>query len=289
MHDDVRRALESLLGRRVVAHTARSGGYTAARCWTVELDDRSRVFVKVATDDETTAGNRTELIVLRGVACPHLPVLVAASDDATMIVVEDLADAVWSPRPLPELDGFWEAVAAVGVLAAPPSLPLRPQGSGRDAWSGPLADARLPAALGVSAAWFERHGAALVDASTSADTTGEQLVHGDLAPGNWCRDRSGTWRFVDWAAAARGHPLIDDAIASIRLCRLDGETRSPRLASRPDIVTLVAGRFAAELLGVDWSDAPPSARADRVADIRAGLRLAAQLLELPDPLVDHAV
>jgi hypothetical protein len=243
-----------------------------------------RAFVKFATDDDGIASNRVERIVLGTIDSPHLPSLMGMSDDAAVLITEDLSAADWTPDvPVAEAS-FWPAAAAIGALQAPAELPASFQGAGRDPWRNVLRDERFPAAAGLPASWLEAHGATLSAVAMRADTSGDRLVHGDLAPGNWCRDDDGRWRFVDWASAHRGNPLVDDAIAAIRLTRIGGAVRmSKRLQERPEIAVLVAGRFAAELLDVDWTGAPEVARDDRVGDIRAGIALSANVLGIEVP------
>lgn len=283
MEAAIRTEIEDLLGARVDGVLARGGGYTTARCWTIDLADGRRLFAKVAVDEDGEVGNRTEAIVLGASRSMHRPGLVARTVEGRMLVTEDLPDADWQPTT-GGLDTLWEAVAAIGAQRGPPSLRQGYQGAGRDPWEVVLADDRFADAVDVDAGWLSRHGTVISAAARRADTSGDRLVHSDLGPGNWCRDRRGRWMFVDWASAYRGNPLVDDAMVAVRLTRLRGEPCcSRRLAANPQIAAFISGGFAGELLDVDWLAAPPAARADRVADIRAGLVLVAHLLEIESP------
>jgi hypothetical protein len=217
------------------------------------------------------------------VTSPHLPVLLAGTDDGQILVTESLTNYDWHPHDH-GLDDLWIAVAEFGPHLGLDLLPLNFQGAGRDTWTTVLADDRFATAVDIDGGWFRRHGIVLAATAQLADTSGDLLVHGDLGPGNWCRSREGLWKFVDWAAARRGNPLVDDAVASVRLTRLRGEpVCSPRLTDHPEIAAFVAGQFAGELLDVDWTSAPTTARTGRAADIRAGTLLTAHLLGLPQP------
>ncbi len=259
-----------------------AGGFTATSCWSVELADGRRVFVKFASTDDSIVGNRVEARVLRAAKGALTPELIAVSDDATVLVTEDLSAADWMPR---DFSGeFWSAVGSVSSLEGPDDLFQAHQGSGREWWSQVMADRRFAQAMGVDAGWLALVGPSLIEASLAADTRGNRLLHGDLAPGNWCYQAAPGWRFVDWASAHRGNPLVDDAIASVRVTRVLGTVAvSPRVEDRPEFLALVGGRLASELLDVDWSAAPARARSDRIEDIRASLLLASSLLHLPAP------
>jgi len=250
----------------------------------VELDDGRRVFAKVARDDETRGTNRNERVVLEGVRSRHFPNFVAATTDGTVLLIEDLSGADWDPPVLDDVEALWAAITSVGQEPGPLALFQAFQGSGRDPWSAVLADARFATAVGVDAEWLSTYGPELAAAAVQADTSGDRLLHGDVGPGNWCRRADRTWVFVDWASAYRGNPLLDHAIASIRLTRVHGRpVISPAVAETPAMVAFVAGRFAGELLDHDWTIAPAAARAARVGDIRAGLVVSAHLLGLRDP------
>jgi hypothetical protein len=253
-------------------------------CWSLELQDGSLVFAKVAGDHDAVEGNLNEAQVLANVRSPHLPALVSVTDDGRVLVVEDLSDSDWTPDTREELDGLWGAVAEIGSYVGPASLWQSFQGSGRDTWSDVLSDERFAPAIGIDPRWLDRYGSSLAELSAQADTRGDRLVHGDLAPGNWCHSIQGGWRFVDWASAHRGNPVANDVIASIRLTRLrDTPTCSLRTRHDPALVAFMAGRFASELLDRDWSDAPPDARTQRIADIRAAIVLSADLTEMASP------
>ena len=283
VHFEARSTLERALGAKVLAAEAVTGGFSGSHCWSVEFADGRSAFVKVATDAETTASNRKEATVLGAVTSRHLPSLIGAFDDERILVVEDLRVADWTTCPS-RLDELWEAIEEIGSHAGPDALWQSYQGSGRDSWSAVGSDARFSEAVGLEPSWLGRHLTELAAASQQADTSGDRLLHGDLAPGNWCYDMAGTWRFVDWAAAHRGNSIIDEVIASVRLTRLFGSpVRSSNVADHPELVAFIGGRLANELLDVDWMVAPPQARRDRVADVRSSLVLSADLLDLPAP------
>jgi hypothetical protein len=274
--------LERSLGFGLTDVVEMSGGFSRSHCWSVGLDTGRRVFVKAAHDEDTTAGNRNEAIVLTSVSSAHLPAFIGIFDDGRFLVTEDLGTADWS-TPLQSGELF-AAIAEIGALTGPLQLRQSFQGAGRDTWHGVLIDGRFAPTVGVKREWIDRHGHVLCDASSRADTSGGQLLHGDLAPGNWCLDSVGVWRFVDWASAYRGNPIVDEAIASIRLTRLaDVAVSSSNLDEHPEFAAFVGGRFASEVLDIDWTVTSPKARVDRIQDIRASLVLCAHLLELPPP------
>ena len=283
MDASLRAELGRLTGQTMVRHEPRSGGSTSTSLWRIELGDGGHRFVKVAADQEAIAGNRTEAAVLAANASPRLARFEAISHDGSVLITEDLSGCDWEPG-LGDPARLSDAIGEIAELNAADELFVSFQGSGRNPWGDVLGDDRFAPAVGVHPAWLDRHGEALAAAALAADTSGDRLLHGDLAPGNWCRDPAVGWRFVDWASAHRGNPCVDHAIASIRLTReLGRPCATVPLRQHPDLAAFIAGRFATELLDVDWSGAPSQARVDRMADIRAGLALAAHLLDLADP------
>lgn len=278
----VRERVEWLTAAPVAASRELTGGFTTSSTWSVKLTDGRHVFVKFAPDDESITANRNEADVLVMAGGSLAPELIGITDDGRVLVTEDLSGADWTTRRFD--DDFWEAVAAVGTLEAPAGLFQTYQGTGREWWSRVAYDERFASTVGLDPNWLASAASALTAASLSADTTGASLLHGDLGPGNWCQQSERGWRFVDWASAHRGNPIVDDAIAAIRVTRLIGApVASPRLRERPEFVALIGGRFAAELLDVDWSVAPAGARSDRIGDIHASCALAASVLGLHDP------
>ncbi len=181
-----------------------AGGFTSARCWSVVLDDGQRVFVKVAADDDSVVANRTEALVLKTAASNPLPRLIGISDDGAILATDDLSHADWSVQRF-EAD-FWRAVETIGSLEAPDTLYRVYQGDGRESWSIVAADDRFTLVAGLDPRWFDAALPMLIDASRAADTSGSRLVHGDLAPGNWCRESDSAWRFVDWAQLISATP-----------------------------------------------------------------------------------
>ena len=282
--DSVTRSLlDRSLGTGMARAVAITGGFSGSPCWSVELADHRRVFVKAAVDDVGIAGNRNEAAVLTLVSSRHLPSFTGLFDDGRVLVIEDLTSANWSVTP-DRIDELWAAITEIGSHQGPDMLRQSYQGSGRDTWAAVTSDDRFSPAVGLTAGWMLRHGPTLAAASQQADTSGNRLIHGDLAPGNWCYDAAGTWRLVDWASAFRGNPIVDEVIAAIRLTRLlRFPVCSANATEHPELVAFVGGRFASELLDVDWSIAPPQARSDRIADIQWSLTLGAHLLGLPKP------
>ncbi|MGH9247886.1 MAG: hypothetical protein ACRD29_26950 [Acidimicrobiales bacterium] len=98
VEDACRHALQGLLKVGIRRARSHGRGFTASQCWSVDLDDGRRVFAKVAAEDEGAAGNRIEAIVLGTVRSPHVPALVASTDDGRLLVTEDLSDSDWEPH-----------------------------------------------------------------------------------------------------------------------------------------------------------------------------------------------
>ena len=147
--------LANLVGVPARRITRSRGGYAQSQCWSVQLADQRRVFVKVAVDDDGRAGNRVEASVLSALASMHAPGLVAVSEDATVLVTTDFSDADWG-NPIQDLQELWAAIADIGSRSAPPGLPFSIEGPGRDPWTAVLADDGFATAIGVDRSWISR-------------------------------------------------------------------------------------------------------------------------------------
>lgn len=113
-------------GKRVVRFTAVSGGYTNAGRRIAHFADGSSLFVKAATNDDTTVWLRVEQrIYARLTGRPFLPALAGWDENGEfpLLLLEDLSRADWPPpeavlphaptAPTAAFAGFWAARAGL--------------------------------------------------------------------------------------------------------------------------------------------------------------------------------
>ncbi|MBE1606516.1 hypothetical protein HEB94_003364 [Actinopolymorpha pittospori] len=211
--------LERALGQPVREWVEPDTGLSAAARYSVTLGDRSRVFVKAATDEQTERWLRTEYLALQHVPERFVPGVLAWLDEPgcfPVLVVEDLRRAHWPASHqgvdwrAGDIDRVLTTVSDLSRVQAPPGFVPSRQGPAH--WpafvrEGPDRDAFLDLGL-CSAAWLTDAAHLLVKAEASLDDSGDRLVHGDLRSDNICIDAERVV-FVDWSTASRGHAEHD--------------------------------------------------------------------------------
>ena len=204
--------IEDTLRKRAVGFTEPDCGLSAAHRFSVKLEDGSRVFVKAATDDDTSRWLRTEHLVLSTMANELMPSIVAwiePRDAWPVLLTEDLSHAHWpaSHAGVTWREGDFDLLfAAIERLSSlPPNPELRTLVNRRSStWSAIAAKPDSFLQLGLcSGRWFGNAIDVLIDAERNADIAGDTFIHGDIRSDNICILGSQV-KFVDWSHAARG-------------------------------------------------------------------------------------
>ena len=195
--------LELLLGSRPVSYTPRSGGYSTADRFSVQLLDGRSVFVKSAEAENLAGWLRREHEVYAALSGSFLPRLVGWDDDGSrpLLVLEDLSDADWTPSWTSDrVSAVLDAVAAIAASPPPPGTP-RVRDAHADLWGRWQVVAADPApflSAGLrDARWLERSLPTIVDAVDRALVEGDALCHLDVRSDNLCF-RDGRAILVDW-------------------------------------------------------------------------------------------
>ncbi len=259
-----------------------TGGYTRSHAWRVETSD-GPAFVKQAEDAGSLQMLRREAAVYREVRGAFLPALVGFADAGhrALLGIEFLEDALWPPPYPDDVGPLFEALVDVAATEAPTELPT--QGTWESRWQRVAADPEPFLGLGCcSAEWLSASIDTLARAESTADFTGDRLVHNDIYSANVAFQAPGAV-LVDWGAAVRGSRWIDVALALLSV-RVEG-------GSPPDIEFPEAGSFAAAFAGhlaveapsplPDWAEPGSTLRADMAGDLVYALRWCAELLEVP--------
>ena len=280
--------LAAAVGAAPVRRTAvRGAGYgTNTAKWRVELDDRRRVFVKLALDDLAAGWLRDEAHVYTAGPAPFLPAFVAWHDEAgqTLLVIEDLADAYWPPPWSPEQ--ISAVLATLDLLHAtnpPANLPSLEEARSRlEGWPDVAADPGPLLSTGLcSPEWLATALPALATASQECVLAGNAFLHLDVRSDNLCFHGKRVL-LVDWNLACVGDPLID-TVAWVPSLRLEG-------GPEPWVLVPDSGGLSALLAGFFASRAglPPPATAPTVREFQrrqavVALEWAARELGLPPP------
>ncbi len=257
--------VESMLGARVVAQRAVSGGYTPALRLVCQTSKGS-VFVKAGVTPLTAQFVCREISVYERIDESFMPRLRAASivDDVPVLIIEDLSDCTWPPP--------WDARRVADVVQQirqmhERSTTLEPfeQVLGRfDAQWQYVADDPAPfLSLGLADAhWLDRALPVLLAAEAQCSTTGEALCHFDLRSDNLCF-RGDSPILIDWNYACRGNPNLDLGFMLPSLAWEGGPQPETILPDACEVAALVCGFFAARAGLPDIADAPFVRRVQR--------------------------
>jgi hypothetical protein len=206
--DDVAGAVQDILGSRPVHWTpVEEGGYSATGRWVVRTASGRTAFVKAALGAESEPWLHNEFRVYGEVSAPWLPELYgyrAGDDDlASVLVIEDLSQARWGiPLDVHDAELLRDALHALADVKALTGMrPMELQHQWRILATNPWT---VTASGLVDEAWMSRCLPDLVEAESSIDLAGDDLVHGDLFLQNWCRNDRGAV-IVDWAFPWRGN------------------------------------------------------------------------------------
>lgn len=262
-------------------------GYTHAEKWIVSVGSDT-AFVKASANAVARGQIEREAYIVEAVGAPYMPRVYGSATvgDWTVLVLEDLAAAIWPP-PYPDRgEALLETVASVAATPPPPELEPRPEGRPFGTyWQRIAADPEPVLANGsFSAAWLEASLPALDEAESRVRLAGDDLVHDDVWAGNVCYTQRGAL-LIDWPGATIGDRRIDlvYALLSIRSSGAD-----PPPVDFPDEVA-----YAALLAGANAYQAaqpvdPLIAYGDELRDgwlfdLDYALVWASELLDLPPP------
>lgn len=215
----LRNLLEDVIGKKSTHWIVPDCGLSSALRFSVQFEDKSRVFVKAATDEETEGWLRIEHFVLSSACAEFMPYVIEWVDMPStlpVLITQDLSHAYWpaSHNGVAWRDGdfdlLFSRIKQVASHEAPAALPGL-QNRKVSLWSqiANRPDGFLNLRI-CSEGWLSRSVDALIDAETNADVTGNCLVHGDVRSDNICILDSKPI-FVDWSNAARGYALHDQA------------------------------------------------------------------------------
>ncbi len=209
---DVRAALESQFGARVVAASSKIGGFSPALASVLTLDDGREVFAKavsMARNDFTAAAIRRETDVLAGLpGVVPAPRLLHSYDDGEWVALVTESVNGWNPvQPWDraELDRFLAATTVLAASLTPSPIAAEPfveQAEEFNQWVR-MDPGRLDAAfLGRldDLIHCERGWAAAIG--------GTSLVHGDLRADNFVLTPD-SFAVVDWPSVALAAPWLD--------------------------------------------------------------------------------
>ncbi|RKN50972.1 aminoglycoside phosphotransferase family protein [Micromonospora endolithica] len=223
---DVRAAVESLLGDRVVEAVSQPGGWSPGTADRVRTAGGRRAFVKTAcaaTNAHSVHLHRAEARITAALpAYAPTPRLLGVHDDGEWVALV-LSDVDGrhpaTPWRADELDAVLDALAAMAAALTPNPVAHAPTAAAQLApdfagWHRIAADP--PADLDP---WVRAHLDELRDAADHglAALRGDTLCHIDLRADNLLVDAAGRVTVVDWPHAGRGPAWLDTAIMLVNV------------------------------------------------------------------------
>ncbi|MCD2422787.1 aminoglycoside phosphotransferase family protein [Niabella pedocola] len=213
----LRELVETRFRKKTMVWTVPECGLSAAHRFSVSFNDGSKVFVKAATDPQTTVWLHREQLVLAAVQEPLMPRVIdwiEVPGGYPVLLTQDLSAAYWPAghRGVHWRRGDQEQVfSGLRRLTGLPTiadLPLLPSKQWL-LWPELAANPEPFLALELcSERRFRASVAALTAAEALNDESGNHLVHGDMRSDNICFDGQQVV-FVDWSHAAQGSARSD--------------------------------------------------------------------------------
>jgi hypothetical protein len=256
------RRVTAVLGwKPTQAHPVRGGGYTPAERWIVSAGEGLSAFVKIGVTPFTAEALRAEARSYRLLQGDFLPALIGFDDrdERPLLVLESLDHGYWPPPWRPgDVERVLEMLARVAaVRPSSADLPsLEDMRAEFSSWTEVERDPIPFLSLGLcSRGWLARALPTLLRAEAAAVLDGDDLVHGDVRSDNLCLlpDRA---LLVDWNFACRGNARLDRAAAAPSIAAEGGPSPDELLPGEPELVSAIAGFFAARAGLPRIADAP---------------------------------
>jgi len=262
--DEVRGAVESMLGGRVAVAVSQTGGFSPGTADRVVTDAGRRAFVKAVSPDlnEQSAELHRREARITAALPPEVPAarLIGSYDDGHWIalVLEDIDGR--NPRWVPEdLSAVLAALAAVSRIRLPATLDDLPS-------TGELLAYELGGWHRIAAdppegldAWAARHLGQLCDAASRCPTLlgGHNLVHTDVRADNLLIRPDGSVVLVDWPWASAGPAWFDTLCLAINVATVGGPDAATLLEAPPLAQTEALAGMAGFFIDAARQPAPP--------------------------------
>lgn len=240
--------VEKITGAKPTSWRHIDRGYTVAERWVMSLDNGGSVFVKVATNDNTTGWLRDEAKVYQSIRGDFLPKFIGWDDgEFPLLILEDLSAGTWSWEWSQEyIQRVLNTLDKVANTQLPQDFPeLTRMSEKLTGWREVAEDPSGFLELGlVSADWLQRALPTLIQAESAVKLEGNSLVHFDVRSDNICfyGDRM---LLIDWNWAMRGNPKVD-LISWLPSLHAEGGPPPWEITlDEPELIAATAGYYAA--------------------------------------------
>lgn len=243
---DVRDAIESIAGGRVVRSIGKSGGFSPGLAAVLVIDDGRKVFAKAVNAARAPLApelNRAEIEVVSVLpASVPAPAFLGSYDDGDWVAL--VFEGIDGEQPaLPwraeELERVLDGLAELARTLTPspvelPSVIGHPVNPDFDGWRVIVNDAGKRTRLASDWPWAASHLDTLLELEAEFPTfaAGNTLLHCDLRADNILLT-DGKVVFVDWAGACVGAPYID-LLFMLPSMAMHGVDPDPIVAKHPN-------------------------------------------------------
>ena len=217
----LKKVVEDRLGQRIIFWTKPDCGLSSAIRYSLLLEDKTKVFIKAATDSETEEWLRTEHLVLASYNEDFMPAIVGWIDEPgsyPVLITQDFSDAYWAAGKNGvcwrngDIDLLLDTVKKLSTVKGHLSL-SKLKNSNAKVWTKIAENPDEFLQLKVcSKNWLMQSIDYLIEAENNLDNTGEVLVHGDVRSDNICINKPRVI-FVDWSNAGIGS--VDHDLANL--------------------------------------------------------------------------
>ncbi|MDO8664946.1 MAG: aminoglycoside phosphotransferase family protein [Candidatus Liptonbacteria bacterium] len=259
-------------------------GYTTAERYIMKLENGSSVFVKVATDEDTTRWLRSEYKIYGNLKADFLPKLLAWEDgERSLLILEDLSGGFWPPPWSQErITRVMDTLKKVATIEPPPGTQPVKTFFKDLSWQRIAADPSGFLGLNIaSSEWLAKALPVLIKAEREADFNGDTLVHMDVRSDNICFSSERTL-LVDWNWASAGTQRFDLIAWLPSLHSEGGPAPWDITLEEPELISAVTGYFASQAYRP-----PPrpgsTLRQLQLALLKSSLPWSARALDLPLP------
>jgi len=209
--------VESTLNKKIIHWEKPLCGLSSAIRYSLQLEDKSKVFVKAATDNQTKEWLITEHLVLSTYDEDFMPAIVSWIEEPEkypILITEDFSDAYWAAKQ----DGaFWrngdmevliETVQKLSTIKGRQPI-LKLKDNRTKIWTKIAENPeKFLKQNFCSENWFKSSIDHLIEAENNINDIGEVLVHGDIRSDNVCIKENKAI-FVDWSNAGIGNANYD--------------------------------------------------------------------------------
>ena len=213
----LKESIETIFRKKITKWIKPDFGLSSTYRFSITFEDLNRVFVKAATDAETTQWLKTEYKILSSLNIDFIPKIIKwieTPSNYPILIMEDLSEAYWPAnkngvkwrkKHIPILIEKIKEISNINSIPVLPHLKNKNYSVWESIAVNPENFLKLKC---CSKNWLQENIEYLIRAEKSSDITGENFIHGDIRSDNICFLGSEP-KFVDWSNSCIGNKNFD--------------------------------------------------------------------------------